>query len=401
MINHILSKRRNSKQLNATVILLMLTAVIAGCAAPAAAPVEEKQLQPSIKVEAVGRQSMGDPRGQVAQVSASVSLSIIAKASGEVVQIVKKNGDQVKEGDIIVQVDPINIQMEKERAESALRSAEQSLESSAKNEANSRTTLVNSIKSLEEQYREIARVGGDESALEEAGRNLDAAKAQLSALDSTNSLAALEAQVESSKLSLEQAQMSLDDYAVKAPADGVLTDFDVQKGMTIGSGTELGFVQNVGKMSIKAELSETSAELARNKKELVYYNSDNPSVKKTAKIIYLAELPSASTRLYSLELEAVNTDKLLLPGDRVQVELTTAEEENVIAVPALSIVREGGDTFVYILNNNVAEKRVVELGRMNGTYQEVMAGLAEGEQIVVSGQHTLEDGQKIETAVTK
>lgn len=78
------------------------------------------------------------------------------------------------------------------------------------------------------------------------------------------------------------------------------------------------------------------------------------------------------------------------------MELTTVAEENVIAVPSLSIVREGSETFVMLSNAGTAEKRAVKLGRINGVYQEVQEGLKEGETVVVSGQHTLSDGQKIE-----
>jgi multidrug efflux pump subunit AcrA (membrane-fusion protein) len=96
-----------------------------------------------------------------------------------------------------------------------------------------------------------------------------------------------------------------------------------------------------------------------------------------------------------LKLLADGADGELKPGQRVQVQLTTEAEELVVAVPSLSIVREGADTFVYLDQASTAEKRPVQLGRVNGIYQEVLSGLKEGEQLVVSGQHTLKDGQAI------
>jgi multidrug efflux pump subunit AcrA (membrane-fusion protein) len=53
---------------------------------------------------------------------------------------------------------------------------------------------------------------------------------------------------------------------------------------------------------------------------------------------------------------------------------------------------------VFVQQGDHYEKRKVQLGRINGEYQEVTSGLKEGEQLVVSGQSTLKDGQKVDAA---
>ncbi|MFD1952788.1 efflux RND transporter periplasmic adaptor subunit [Paenibacillus thailandensis] len=387
--------KRNA--LKGAVLIAAAAVALAGCSASAGTTADIAAVQGQVKVQTVEKQSMGDPREQVATVSAAVDLNVVAKAGGDVVQVVKHNGERVKQGEVILRLESDTAVMSVETAQAALSSAEQTLEATRENNKASRMQLVNSVTQLEDAYKE-AVASGDQTTIDNAKRSLDTAKQQLSAFDSTNSLAQLEAQVVSARTSLEQAQTALDNYSVTAPADGILTGVTAQVGQTLSAGSPVGTLQNIDQVKITADLSEEYAELARNKKEIVYYASGDSTKKKKAQVVYLAELPDATTKMYTLELAADNKDGSLKPGDRVQVQLTTEQEEVKIAVPSLSIVREGSQTFVFVLNGSTAEKREVQLGRINGAYQEILGGLKEGEQIIVSGQHSLTDGQQVEVA---
>ncbi|KQO11043.1 efflux RND transporter periplasmic adaptor subunit [Paenibacillus sp. Leaf72] len=395
MFFRLIKQERRSKAALATVFAVALMAAGCSSAAPAAEETVVEQQVTVIKTEAAAKHSMGNPREQVAEVSASVRLDIPTMASGKIARVLKNNGDTVKKGEAIIQLESNLAELDRKRAETSLTAAEQSLVKAKQDIASSRSTLLNNIASLETQYIQ-ASAGDDQNLIDAARRNLESAKQQLSDLDNGSSLSGLQSQIDAARLAVEQADIQLDSYQITAPADGTITDFSVSEGMTINAGTVVAVVQNVKQISIKTELSEPAAELARGKKELVYYNADNPSVKKKAKVVYLASVPNAKTRMYALELTTENTDGSLKPGGRVQVELTTVAEEEVIAVPSLSIVREGSETFVMLSNAGTAEKRAVKLGRVNGVYQEVLEGLKAGETVVVSGQHTLSDGQKIE-----
>ncbi|SFF46499.1 RND family efflux transporter, MFP subunit [Paenibacillus algorifonticola] len=395
MFFRLIKQERRSKAALAAVFAMALMAAGCSSAAPAAEETVVEQQVTVIKTEAAATHSMGDPREQVAEVSASVRLDIPTMASGKIARVLKNNGDTVQKGEAIIQLESNLAVLDRKRAETSLSAAEQSLVKAKQDIASSRSTLLNNIANLETQYIQ-ASAGDDQNLIDAARRNLESAKQQLADLDNGSSLSGLQSQIDAARLAVEQADIQLDSYQITAPASGTITDFAVSEGMTINAGTVVAVVQNVKQISIKTELSEPAAELARGKSELVYYNSENPSVKKKAKVVYLASVPNAKTRMYALELTTDNADGSLKPGSRVQVELTTVAEENVIAVPSLSIVREGSETFVMLSNAGTAEKRAVKLGRINGVYQEVIEGLKEGETVVVSGQHTLSDGQKIE-----
>ncbi|MFC5404816.1 efflux RND transporter periplasmic adaptor subunit [Cohnella soli] len=377
--------------------VLICAAYIAGCsAAPIPAAETANDAKATIKVEKVAKQSMGEPREQIAEVSASTRTEIVADAGGKLLKLAKRNGELVKAGDVIAEFESKNGKLERESAKARLIADEALLEKTRLEVSSTQVTLTNTIKDLENELKLQIAQGASEADIDKTKRSRQAAVQQLNILNSGKSLASLEANVATSRLALEQAEKAWNGGQIVAPANGVLTDVNADIGMSIQQGSMFGIVQNTDKVKMKAQLTRSAVELVGNKKELTYIDSNGKGKPKKAKVVYLAGIPDASTKLYSLELEADNADGALKPASRVRIQLTTSEEENVVAVPTLSILKEGTDAFVFVLNGNKASKRKIELGRVNGSYQEVLGGVAAGESIIVSGQHALKEGQTVE-----
>ncbi|WP_159887903.1 biotin/lipoyl-containing protein, partial [Paenibacillus puerhi] len=109
--------KSGSKVLNAVVIS---TALVAGCSAqpegqPAAASAESQVK--TVKVAPVEKKKIGEPLEQVADISASVQMDIVAKVNGDVLQVLKKRGEFVEQGDILFRIDPTDLQIQKEKAQ--------------------------------------------------------------------------------------------------------------------------------------------------------------------------------------------------------------------------------------------------------------------------------------------
>ncbi len=378
-------------------IVFICAAYIAGCSAASTPAAEtEADVKATIKVEEAVKQSMGEPREQIAEVNASTKTDIVAEAGGKLLKLVKRNGELVKAGDVIAEFESKSGKLERGSAEARLIADEAMLEKTKAEILTSQITLTNTIKDLEQVLKEQTAQGSPEIDIEKTKRSLQATMQQLNTLNSGKTLASLEANVETSRLALEQAEKAWNGGQIVAPSNGVLTDVSADVGMSVQQGSTFGIVQNTDKVKIKAKLTQSAVKLVGNKKELIYIDSDGDGKPKKAKIVYMAGVPDASTKLYALELEADNADGALKPASRVRIQLTTQEEENVVAVPALSIVKEGTDAFVFVLDGNKASKRKIELGRVNGAYQEVLGGVSLGDPIVVSGQHGLEEGQIVE-----
>lgn len=396
--------------------VLLSAALMAGCTSkPAenAAPAEP-QLK-SVKVAAIEKKKISDPLEQVADVVSSIQIDVITKAGGDVLEIVKKRGDMVEKGDVILRLDPTDVLIQKEKTQIGLSGSQQQLVKAKQDVEDGKLELQNGIKKLElgiaDAQKTYSKMRNDfdlglvtkfqleqtETQLTNLKLDLENSRNKLKTLETTNSLAPLEQGMQTAAVSLKEMDRTLENMEVKAPVSGVLTDLPVEAGMTVAAGFKAAQVQQLDPIKIKAELTEEAAKLIRGKQELTFYVPGQTD-KLKGKVNYLADVTSAQSKSYSLELEAANADRKLKPGMKAQILLTEEKDEIVTTVPSLSVVREGGDTYVFVLAGDQAERRKVELGRLSDTLQEVLSGVKEGEQLIVSGQHQLKDKEKVQLA---
>lgn len=411
-------KNKSYRWMGVITLLTAATVLATACSAPGAKSAATVQLTPKpVKTEAVKLQKISNPTEQVADVAPGTTLDVIPKANGEVLEVLKKRGEYVNKGDVLFVIDNKDALSNQKKSALQVKSAQDSLQQARDSKVNNRKDLADAVarsqtalNNAQQDYNKVRndfdagtvvqrQVDQSKQALDNAQMSLDAAQSKLSAFDHTDSISSIETQAASANLALDDATRALDNYEVRASGSGILTDFNVVVGQSIAAAAgKVGQVQQIDPIKIKTELAETNYELVKGKQELVYYNPNTPDKKGTAKISYLAPIMSATTKTYTLELEVPNPDHTIQPGTRFMVQLTTEKEENVAVVPTLSIIREESDTFVFVQQGDQYVKRKVKLGRINGEFQEVLEGVKEGEQLVTSGQSTLKDGQKVNSA---
>lgn len=334
----------------ATIALVALLG--AGCAGGGSEPNKQAEQtanapqKPMVRAGAVETRSIGEPVEVVAEVASSAKREVVLKTNGEVLKVYKKRGDHVRQGELLFELDPADTLLQKQKAELTLRGAQENLKNG-----------------------------------------------KWANPDDFEALRPLEDEVQVAQIGMKEIQRTLENFKVTASISGILTEFGVEKGMWLSPGV-VGEVQQLDPAKIVANITEENVALIRGKQELAFYETDRPDLLIRGKIVFLADIMDTKTRTYTLELEAANAEKTLKPGSKVQLRLTEEAEQEVLTVPSTAIVREESDTFVYVYAQGKVEKRAVKLGRLNGGFQEVLEGLTQGEQVVVSGQHQLQDGQE-------
>jgi multidrug efflux pump subunit AcrA (membrane-fusion protein) len=400
-------------------VILLSAALAAGCSAAkpeanTATAAGETQVK-AVKTAKIEKQKIGDPIEQVAEVVSSIQMDVVLKAGGDVTSILKKRGDYVEQGEVVLRLDPVDILLQKDKAAVGARSAELQLAKSREDNENAKRDAKNgiakseaAIKDMEKNYNKLRndydlglvtkfQVEQMETQLNNLRLDLSSAQDKLKTLESTNSLANMEQAVQTANLSIREINRTLENMEVKAPTSGVLTDLPVEVGMTLSPGFKAAQVQKLDPIKIKADLTEAAAELVRGKSELSFL-IPGTNEKLKGKVSYMSDVISAQTKSYSIELEVDNKDGKLKPGMKVQVLMTEENDQMVVSVPTLSVVREAGETYVFVLTGDTVEKRKVTLGRLNETIQEVISGVKEGEMLVTSGQHQLKDKEKVQVA---
>ncbi|MEB3101732.1 efflux RND transporter periplasmic adaptor subunit [Ferviditalea candida] len=402
------NQRTTFKRLGFSLFITMLSLVVlSGCAA------SQDKTVTSVKVAQAGNQTVDQAMEEDADVVASTEVNVVLKAGGDVKQIVKNKGEFVKQGDLIMQLDDSDALRAKEKAVLALRNLQSQLDKTESDIAANKRTIQNSMEKLQLQIKELQKnyssIHNDydqglatKKQLENADTQLSSAKLdlnslqiQLDNLNSTDPSAPLRLQVDTARVSLQDMESTLSDYQVKAPIDGILTDFELKVGMNLHAGQAAGTIQQLNPIKIQANLTRDEANLVRGQTEIPFKLSDGSAAKK-ARVSFLSDVMSPQNQTYALELSVENSDQKLKPGMKVKLILGAGQKQTVLTVPKSSIVIEGNNSYVFVVSNSAAEKRKVVLGKDLGINRIVISGVKDGEQIVVSGQNRLKDREKVQ-----
>jgi len=104
----------------------------------------------------------------------------------------------------------------------------------------------------------------------------------------------------------------------------------------------------------------------------------------------------ADTRTMHTEVDVPNPERVMMPGLYAEAEVGLDQKDNVPTVPLQAVSHQGNKTTVFVVNRDgEVEERTVELGLQTTTDAEVLSGLSEGEQVVVSDRSGLKPGQRV------
>jgi len=360
-------------------------------------------------------------------------VEIKCKASGEIIQLPVDVSDVVKQGDLLVQIDPqyekrsvnrskvalavsearlaqakLNLRIaerdlatERTRAESALKSAEaKSQETEAK--------LGRVRQLLEKKMASREELDGTETANAQARSDLENARARV--LDLTTievqienekeDVKIAEAQVESDKISLSDTNQRLEDTTVLAPIDGVVGERNVQVGQIIasginnvGGGTTMMTLADLSRMYVLVSVDESDIGKIRVGQLSEITVDAHPDDVFPGEVVRVATKGSLTSNVVTFEVKTEITGDqrdLLKPEMTANVEITAVEKDNVILVPVDAVGGKGRERFVTIAEEDGStEERPVTIGDTDGERMEIVSGLSEGETIVASGSSGL------------
>ena len=293
------------------------------------------------------------------EISAKEQFRLLSKISGEVLEIDKENGSEVKKGERIALLD------NQKQIDAAKYSVEQ-----AKAQA------------------EVARDSRDRLAtLKESGdisvQDFEAADAQAKAA---------EAQLKAAKLNYDtQVEFS----EITAPSDGILQNSILVKGAFIPQGTQLATLMGAGAQQVLFSVTE---DLVKNLSvgQSIMLEKGKESYPGTITEISSVLLPE--TGLFPVKAEVENTD--FPEGSKAKISLTKDSRSSVNILPLNVLYYENGEAFVYVFegtdgSEGLLRKKKVELGLSGEESAEILSGLSEEDKVVSSWNNEMFDGAKV------
>jgi membrane fusion protein (multidrug efflux system) len=219
-------------------------------------------------------------------------------------------------------------------------------------------------------------------------------------LESTQAISAsnldeLLAQVKVNQARVEAARARLQNTQIRAPFSGRVGLRHVSPGSFVDSSTIISTLDDINKMKLDFSVPETFLMVVSEGMGILAESIVFPDR------IFEGTITSIDTRLdpvsRSVQVRALipNPDAALKPGMFLTVDLQR-DRGDVLLAPEQSIVPEGTRQFVYVVNDGVAEKRAVTLGRRLPGFVVIKDGLSPGTAVVTEGTHKVRDGSPVE-----
>jgi RND family efflux transporter MFP subunit len=266
-------------------------------------------------------------------------------------------GDVIRKGQVLARFDDAELRAEVAKAEANMAQAE----------ANAQQA---------DGYRDRALAVGKSGALSEQ-----------SLLQSTTQAAMADAQVSQSRAALMAARLKFTYTAVTAPDSGVISSRTAALGAVAQTGTELFRFIRQGRLEWRAELNSTQVPGVKPGLMVNVQLPDGQIAK--GHVRQLAPTLSSDTRLVLAYVDLDHTASAR-PGMYASGTIQTAVRE-ITAVPGESIVIRDGRPYVLRLNGNQVQQLAVEVGARQGSFAEIITGIAPGDTVVVRGAGFVND----------
>ncbi len=429
----------------------------AGCARPAPSqpPRPESVV---VEVKAVQRRTLQETLEPAGSVQATATAHVVAKVPGRVVSVGVDEGDRVRAGQVVVQLDPSDLQAQVQQAQAAVEAARarweqarvaaqlaadtarhqvaqaQAAVEAARAQAASAQAQVQAASSararaeadlqraqqlfregaLPAQQVDAARAAAEAARAQEeaAHAQWQAAQEQLRVAQAALQLARTASQqvpirqrdVEQAQAAFRQAeaalrwaQLQLEQTALRAPLSGVVLERRIQPGEYAAPGVPLLVVAELDTVRVHLAVSETQVAALRVGQPVPVTVDALPGRVFPGRVEGWSPAADARTRSFLVKVRVPNPDGSLRPGMFARGRIAVRSRVDVPAVPVDALVYEAARAFVFVVDSGVARRRPVTVGLASDGWAEVR-GLAPGTPVVVSGQTLLRDGDRVTVA---
>ena len=278
-------------------------------------------------------------------------LSLLAKIGGSITKVIVKEGDLVKEGDIIALIDPRDYRIALNRAKAAYK---------------------------------LAKANFDRDT-----------KVYAKGVIPTAELEAKETNMQTANADMANAELLLSRCAIKAPMSGVISKLDAKVGLLLSIADPIAVILKMDKVKAVIGIPESDITAVRSLKNVAITIKALDNLVVTGTKYFLAPMPESAARSYRLELALDNQDGNILPGMFIRADLVKKVVQDAVTIPFYSVISRNNEQYVYVEKDGVVQKRLVKLGTMEKWMVEITDGLSHDENVVIEGHRDVENDQKV------
>lgn len=323
-----------------------------------------------VTVATAGIQSVPFELVTVGTVEPIQTVMIQPQVSGQLLRVNFQEGDEVRRGQVLFQVDARPFQAALQQAQAILQ-RDQARADNAKQELDRSASLASQQYITTQEY-------------DQARANAGAAQATLAA----------------DEAAVEQAQLNLQYATIRAPIAGRTGSLMVREGNLVRQNeTSLVTLNQIRPILVRFAVPASNLAMIqryRSTRIPVLASATGGGTESAGSLTFVDNAVDSTTGTIMLKAEFENTDGALWPGGFVNVRIRLFVEDSVLVVPSAAVMGGQQGTYVFVVKDSTADMKSVTVEREAGNLSVVRGDLAPGDHVVTDGQLLLRPGTRVQ-----
>lgn len=206
-----------------------------------------------------------------------------------------------------------------------------------------------------------------------------------------------EADKQLSAMSYQTAKEAYDKakQGVVAEFDGIIMECSAVQGSNVTEGMQLLTIANSQAVKITFQASKHDVEKLKTGQQADITISGNSYQGNVSKINRMATMNASNTPMVGVEVHITNPDDNIILGLDAKLEIFTGKTEDALLIPVESVNADKEGDFLYVVENGIVVRKPIVCGISSDTYTEVLEGITEEDEIIVSSLTDFEEGMAV------
>jgi RND family efflux transporter MFP subunit len=361
-----------------------ITPVVAQSSGSANAATGDEAKKPKVRTSLVGVDAVRlEPLSQtipvIGRLVARQAGEVAAQVAGAIADMRVEVGDRVEKGQVLAVLDVASLNAELNEVEGELLQARAQLEFDRsdlrlaelglKRQADLKKSGAFSKAKFEDWVQKVARAN--------AG------------------VARREAEISTTKASLLMKKINLIKATITAPYDGVVTQRMAETGSYVRVGDPVVYLISDRALEVEVDVPSLRVVGLKPGVKVTFDLDSGQRYEARVRAVLPSENPLTRTRMVRFEPDFSGNRERLADAQSVIVQIPVGDQRDIISVHKDAIIQRGDQNIVFVVTDEKAQSRIIELGEATGNRIEVLSGLKRGDQVVVRGNERLQGGAPV------
>ncbi len=333
-------------------------------------------------------------------------ITVKSEVQGVIKDLNVEEGQHVKQGDLLMELDDRQFRLELERAQADRLSKlselllERQFEGTEKAMDPSELNKIQKARSEYERIQDLFRKGMiSENEYEDAYTKYELALIESG--EKKDEIRSASKGLTQAEIAVKKAQMDLERTKIRAAFPGIITDIQVSPQEHITAGRDLFVLVNISRIQVHATVLESEIGKMKEGREVVLKFSAYPNKVFNGKVKSISPVVNPEDKTCKVIIDVANPEEAIKPGMHAEVEIAAEIYKDRLLVPQDAVLDRGGRKLAFVVQDGLAKWRYVQVGLENDDFAEILPsdregeGIKDGETVIVDGHFTLAHDAKV------